>query len=99
MKRVKIVALAKDRFDENEISRNMPIHWSKDFIEIESIEAKPIPLDSDFFREHSWDSLMQAARDFVNGIWSAIKAFSKLTLWSLVMIGEAVRMIWKAIFK
>ena len=92
MKRVKVVALAKDSFDEKLI-------YDLGFIEIEKLEVKQIPKESDIFTEHSFDMLKDAAKDFVNSGWSMFKSFGKMSMWAIVSIAEAFRWLWNSAFK
>jgi hypothetical protein len=44
------------------------------------------------------ESLYQAGKDFVNGIWTAIRAFGKLSMWSVILMLEALRRLWNYVF-
>jgi hypothetical protein len=64
--------------------------------EVEKYEVSGIPnKESDFFAEYSFDSLLDAGMDVVNGIWLFIKGVWGMTKWSLVLIVEGLRWLWK----
>lgn len=62
--------------------------------EIEHYEEKPVPKEGDILTEHSFDTLMDSALQFVNGIWSAIKGFFGMAKWSLILVWEGLRWLW-----
>ena len=62
--------------------------------EIETYEEKSVPKEGDILTEHSFDSLLDSAMQFVNGIWSALKGFFGMAKWALILIWEGLRFLW-----
>jgi len=91
MKRIKIIALARDYVSRSSVE---PL-----FLELEHYEEKPVPKEQDIFTEHSFDTLQQAANDFINSLWIALKSFIKMSMWAVIVIAEAFKWLWNKAFK
>jgi hypothetical protein len=91
MKRIKIVALANDFTGKSSFE---PL-----FLELEHYEEKQIPKEQDIFTAHSFETLEQAAKDFVNSLWTAVNSFIKMSMWAVIVIAEAIKWLWNKTFK
>ena len=76
MKRVIFKALVADSVERKDFE------WAVQGVgEVESYEERVVPKDVSFVDEFSFDYLLDGAKELVNGVWSAVKGFFKLTSW------------------
>jgi len=90
MKRVKVLFIVLDEVSKERIKEQIA-SWHA---EIEHYEEKHVPKESNILTEHSFDELKDAAFDFINGIWTAMKAFVKMTGYALIVVVEAIKWLW-----
>lgn len=90
MKRVKVTALVPNNM-EREVWNQVVLGVG----EIERYEEKEIPKEATLETEMSFDSLMEGAMEFGQGIWLIVKGLGKLSFWAVVTIFEGVKWLWK----
>jgi hypothetical protein len=89
MKRVKTTYLCNDEMEKHDLE-----FWLGGIGKVEKYEEKEIPMDKDVLDEHSFDELMEAALNMVNGLWQFLKGFGVVTKFALITIWEGIRWLW-----
>jgi hypothetical protein len=92
MKRVKLTALVTDQAG---IDKKAFTYMLGAGAELEHYEEKFISKDKDFFQEHSFDTLLDNGKDFVNGSWQVAKGLFGLAKWALIVIFAGLMWVWK----
>ena len=90
MKRVKLTLLAKDKFSKPDAEKFAADGGG----ELEAYEEKALPKDGNVVTEHSFDTLLEGAFEFAQGIWLALKGFGKLMLWTFIVIFAGLKWLW-----
>jgi hypothetical protein len=96
MKRIKLSALV---LDESGIDKKAFIYMLGAGAEIEKYEEKDILKDKDFFEEHSFDSLLDSAKDVMNGAWTCFKGLGGLAKYAVILIVSGLMMLGKYAFE
>lgn len=63
--------------------------------EIERYEESSVPKEVDALAEYSFDELLEAGKEMVNGLWNVGHATFRLLKWSVVVIFSGIRTLWK----
>jgi hypothetical protein len=90
MKRVKVTFLAQETFTKKDFEQFIVAG----VLEIEHYDEKIISKESNVVTEHSFDSLLEGAFEFFNGIWMALKGFGKMSMFAIVVIFSGLKYLW-----
>ena len=90
MKRVKVTFLAQETFTKKDFEQFIVAG----VLEIEHYDEKVISKESNVITEHGFDSLLEGAFEFFNGIWMALKGFGKMSMFAIVIIFSGLKYLW-----
>jgi hypothetical protein len=91
LKKISIKMVVKDSFDNDIVKKHPAI------ISITEFEDTPIK-HTDLLSNYSFEFLKNSGIQFVTGTWNAIKGFIGMASWSLIIIVESFKWLWKEAF-
>lgn len=91
MKRIRVEVLAFDKVKRQDVEY---VLTGMD-CEIEDYKEWKVPKKGDILTEYSFQMLADSAFNFINGLWTALNGFFKMTGWAVVLIVSSIKWLWK----
>jgi len=88
LRKISCKMVVKNEFDKDIILKNKDIVLMNQYNDVE------IKHD-EFMANYTFEFLQESAIQFVQGIWSVMKGFAGMMGWSVILIWEGFRLLWK----
>lgn len=86
MKRIRIAGFVKDDVVKASFVQ---------FTEIQTYNEEHVDAERTITDEYTFDALWESTLEFLEGLWKTVKGFAKMAKWSVVVVWEGLRWLWK----